>query len=351
MDISRRDFLKSSATAGLAAVVVTEGLLGAAALGGDKSDAAEEMPALPPPQQGERRGDMIYRTLGRTAQTVSLLGIGGSHLGVPKDAQEAVRIVRTAVDRGVTFMDNAWDYNNGESEVRMGLALRDGYRDKVFLMTKVDGRTRETAAQQLDESLKRLQTDHLDLLQLHEVIRLDDPDRAFAPGGAIEALREAQKAGKTRFIGFTGHKDPLVHLRMLQIAAEHGFRFDTVQMPVNVMDAHFRSFRRTVLPVLVREEIGVLTMKPLGGHFILESKAVSAVECLHFAMSQPVSVVITGCDSLPILQFKPMTPEEQAALLARTAALAAHGKYELNKTTEHFDSTAKHPEWLGTSRL
>src|SRR5438477_619342 len=210
----------------------------------------------------ENKNEMPYRTLGRTGERISALGLGGYHIGVPKDEREGIRIIRTAIDRGLNFMDNCWDYHDGGSETRMGKALRDGYREKVFLMTKIDGRTKKAAAEQLDQSLKRLQTDVIDLLQHHEVLRLDDPDRIFAEGGAHEAMLEAKKAGKIRFIGFTGHKDPLVHLRMLEVAAKHGFRFDTVQVPLNVMDAHFRSFGKHVLPVLVKEGIGVLGMKP-----------------------------------------------------------------------------------------
>jgi aryl-alcohol dehydrogenase-like predicted oxidoreductase len=237
----------------------------------------------------------------------------------------------------------------------MGKALRDGYRDKVFLMTKIDGRTREAAARQIDESLRRLQTDHLDLLQYHEVIRLEDPDRIFANGGAHEAMAEAQRAGKVRHVGFTGHKDPYVHLRMLDTAQAHGVRFDAVQMPLNVMDAHFRSFQHQVLPVLLKDQIGPLAMKSMGNRFILESGVVSPIECLHYTMSLPVSVVITGIDRMEILDqaleatgtFKPMTSEQTAALLARTATPAAAGAYELFKTSAHFDGTAHHPDWLG----
>src|SRR5881296_2966807 len=194
-----------------------------------------------------------YRTLGHTGEKVSMVGIGGYHLGTQHDEQESIRIIRTALDNGINFLDNCWDYNNGKSEVRMGKALRDGYRQKAFLMTKIDGRTKASAAKQIDESLKRLQTDHVDLMQFHEIIRMEDADRIFASGGAMEAMQEAKKAGKVRFIGFTGHKDPLIHLRMLEVAAEHKFHFDAVQMPLNVMDAHFRSFEHKVLPVLVKE--------------------------------------------------------------------------------------------------
>jgi predicted aldo/keto reductase-like oxidoreductase len=299
---------------------------------------------------------MLYRTLGRSGEKVSGIGMGGYHAGSPELPEtESIRLIRTAIDGGITFMDNSWDYNNGDSEVRMGKALRDGYREKVFLMTKLDGRTKQEAAKQLNESLKRLQTDHLDLIQHHEVIRFEDPDRIFAEGGAQEAVLESKKAGKVRYIGFTGHKDPHVHLYMLQVAEEHGFQFDTVQMPLNVMDAHFRSFGKLVLPKLVEKGIGVLGMKSMGDSIILKSKIVSPIECLHFALNLPTSVVITGIDSQKILDqafeaartFKPMSEAQVAALLAKTATAAAKGEYELFKTSAHFDSTAHHPEWLG----
>ena len=248
--------------------------------------------------------------------------------------QESIKLIRAAIDAGINFMDNCWDYHDGVSEVRMGKALQDGYREKVFLMTKIDGRTKKAAAEQIDESLKRLQVDVIDLLQFHEIIRLEDPDRIFAEGGAMEAVTAAKQAGKIRFIGFTGHKDPLVHMRMIEVAASHDFRFDAVQMPLNVMDAHFRSFEKVVLPVLVRDGVGVLGMKPMGDSLILNSKTVSPVECLHYAMSLPTSTVITGIDSMAILKqdleavksFKQLTNEEVAALLARTAKAASTGR-------------------------
>ena len=303
----------------------------------------------------DREGEMIYRTLGKTGERVSAIGLGGFHIGQQPDEQESIRLIRTAIDRGITFLDNSWDYNGGASEMRMGKALRDGYRGKIFLMTKIDGRTREAAAEQIEESLRRLQTDRVDLMQIHEVIRMEDPDRVFAPGGALEALLAARKAGKIRYIGFTGHKDPAVHRRMLDVAAAHDFRFDTVQMPLNVMDAHFRSFEHEVLPRLVKEKIGVLGMKSMGDKLILDSKAVTPVECLHYALNLPTSTVITGIDRMPILDqaieavasFRPMSREQVAALLAKTAAVAASGKYELFKTSDHFDSTAHNPQWLG----
>jgi diketogulonate reductase-like aldo/keto reductase len=354
MTTTRRDFLTASASiAGIAASVAATGPLGQARAAESGKPEGEHPPMRPP--ASVRKGDMLYRTLGRTGEQVSLIGLGGYHIGQSRDEEESIRIVRRAIDQGITFMDNSWDYNGGASEMRMGKALRDGYRDKVFLMTKIDGRTKEAAARQIDESLQRLQTDHLDLLQHHEVIRLEDPDRIFAAGGAQEAVRDAQKAGKVRYVGFTGHKDPSVHLRMLEIGKRHGVRFDTVQMPLNVMDAHFRSFGHQVLPVLLEEGIGPLGMKSMGDKFILQSGVVTPLECLHYAMTLPVSVVITGIDRMDILDqameavrtFEPMTPAQVDALLARTAKPAADGAYELFKTTSHFDSTAQNPAWLG----
>ncbi len=298
--------------------------------------------------------NMPYRVLGKTKEKVSAIGLGGYHLGHPPDAQVAVSIVRSAVDRGINFMDNCWDYYLGESEKRMGAALRDGYRQKVFLMTKFDGRTKDSTARQIDESLQRLQTDHIDLIQYHENIRLEDPDRFFAANGPIEALMDAKKAGKIRYIGFTGHKDPLVHLRMLDVAAQHNFHFDTCQMPLNLMDAHFRSFERMVLPRLVAQGIGVLGMKSMGDGNLLKSGRVKPMECLHYALNLPTSVVITGCENMDILDqaieaartFQPLTRAEVAALLAKTKDAAMTGEFEPFKTTQQFDGTAQHPQWM-----
>jgi len=312
--------------------------------------------SLGEPTFAETRNRIPYRILGRTGEKVSAIGIGGYHLGRPDlEADESIRIVRSALDEGINFLDNCWDYNGGESEIRMGKALRDGYRQKAFLMTKIDGRDKATATSQINDSLKRLQTDRIDLLQFHEVIRESDPDRIFAAGGALEAVQQARKAGKVRYIGFTGHKSPEVHLKMLATASSHQFRFDAVQMPLNVMDHHFSSFETEVLPVLLKENIGVLGMKPMGDHFILQSKTVTAVECLHYPMNLPTSVVITGCDSLPILEqalnaarsFQPMSKEQVATLLAKTAQAARSGEYELYKTSHHFDGTFQNPHWLG----
>jgi predicted aldo/keto reductase-like oxidoreductase len=298
---------------------------------------------------------MIYRTLGKTGEKVSAIGLGGYHIGMQSDPQESIRIIRTAIDHGINFMDNCWDYNGGESERRMGQALRDGYRQKVFLMTKYDGRTRESATRQIDESLERLQTDHIDLIQYHENIRLEDPDRYFAAGGAHEAVMAAKQAGKIRYIGFTGHKDPLVHVRMLEEAAAHQFHFDACQMPLNVMDAHFRSFTHQVVPKLVEQGIGVLGMKPMGDGNVLKAGVVTPIECLHYALSLPTSVVINGCESVERVNqaleaartFKPMSSAEVAALLGKTRTAALTGKYEPFKTTSQFDGTAQNPKWLG----
>jgi aryl-alcohol dehydrogenase-like predicted oxidoreductase len=298
---------------------------------------------------------MIYRELGTTGERVSAIGMGGYHLGKQPDANESIQLMHAGIDRGITFMDNCWDYNDGISEVRMGQALRNGYRQKVFLMTKMDGRTAVEYNKQLEQSLGRLQTDMIDLVQFHEVIRMEDPDRIFAPGGAIEAAIAARQAGKIRYIGFTGHKDPAVHLRMLETAQKHNFHFDTVQMPINVMDAHFRSFTKDVMPVALKQGIGVLAMKTFGDHYILQSNTVQPIEAFHYSLTLPVSVVITGIDTTQTLDqafeaartFKPLDQAQMASLLARTVTAASDGKFELFKTTSHFDGTAQNPKWLG----
>ncbi|MEH1920422.1 aldo/keto reductase [Nostoc sp.] len=300
--------------------------------------------------------EMQYRVLGSTGEKVSAIGLGGWHIALKHvDEQLAIRIVRTAIDRGITFMDNSWDYNGGVSEIRMGKALRDRYRDKVFLMTKIDGRSKKEAAKQLDESLKRLQVDCIDLVQHHEMIRYEDPHRIFDEEGANAAFIEARKAGKLRYIGFTGHKDPHIHLHTLEVAAAHGFKFDTVQMPLNVMDAHYRSFAKLVVPELVKQNIGVLGMKSLANGILLRSKTVTPIECLHYALNLPTSVVITGIDSMEILEqafeavrtFQPMNDEQVRSLLAKTAEAASRGEFEPFKTSSIFDSTAQNPDWLG----
>ncbi len=312
--------------------------------------------------QGEKmsestsNSEMLYRVLGSTEEKVSAIGLGGWHIGLKHvDEELGIRIVRTAIDRGITFMDNSWDYNGGVSEIRMGKALQNGYRDKVFLMTKIDGRSKKEAARQIDESLQRLQVDYIDLVQHHEIIRYEDPHRVFDEEGANAAFIEAREAGKLRYIGFTGHKDPHIHLHMLEVAANHGFKFDTVQMPLNVMDAHYRSFEKLVVPELVKQNIGVLGMKSMANGILLRSNTVIPIECLHYALNLPTSVVITGIDSMEILKqafeairtFKSMNEQQVRSLLAKTAEAASSGKFEPFKTSSIFDSTAQNPDWLG----
>jgi len=329
--LSRRNFLKTTLAASLAAG------LGAPAWAADQ------------------RNGIPYHTLGRTGEKVSMLGLGGYHAGVPFLESDSIALIRAAVDAGINFLDNSWDYRDGSCETRMGNALRDGYRDKVFLMTKIDGRSKAAAASQIDESLKRLQVDHVDLMQFHEIVRMSDPDRIFAPGGAMEAMLDAKKAGKLRYIGFTGHKSPEIHLKMLATAETNNFHFDTVQMPLNVLDAHFDSFTSKVVPVLLKRDIGIIGMKPLASGIVLQTNTASAVECLRYAMTLPTSVVLTGCDSMDTLNqalgvaknFQPMTKDEIAALLAKTAPVAVSGQYEPYKTSDHFDGTTRNPQWLG----
>ena len=304
--------------------------------------------------EDERSGDMIYRKLGRTGERVSAIGMGGYHIGEPRDQQEATRLIRGAIDRGITFMDNSWDYMDGKCETWMGQALRDGYRQKVFLMTKFDGRTKAACTQQMNESLRRLQTDHVDLMQFHENIRMEDPDRFFNDGVA-EALADAKKAGKIRYIGFTGHKDPVVHLRMLELAQQHHFHFDTAQMPLNILDAQFRSFAHQVVPKLVEQGTAVLGMKPMANGAIPQHNLATGIECLQYALSLPTSVVITGMpDQKAVDQafeaaktFRPLTESQLSALLAKTRAAALSGKYEGFKTTTQFDATAHRPQMMG----
>jgi aryl-alcohol dehydrogenase-like predicted oxidoreductase len=337
--MERRDFLKTAT---------------AATVGTALSATAQTAQSTTPVKRPESP-NMIYRELGTTGERVSAIGMGGYHLGKQKEATESIQLMHTGIDRGITFLDNCWDYNDGISEIRMGQALRNGYRQKVFLMTKMDGRTAVEFNKQLEQSLGRLQTDMIDLVQFHEVIRLEDPDRIFAPGGAMEAAIAARQAGKIRYIGFTGHKDPLVHLRMLETAQKHKLHFDTIQMPINVMDAHFRSFTKEVMPVALKQGIGVLAMKTFGDPYILKSNTVQPIEALHYSLTLPVSVVITGIDSTQVLDqaleaahtFKPLDQAQIASLLARTATAAADGKFELFKTTQHYDGTAANPKWLG----
>jgi predicted aldo/keto reductase-like oxidoreductase len=335
---TRRDFLGRMA-AGIAGV--TGSTLGPSAM--EKALAATT-------SEG-----MIYRTMGRSGEKVSLLGLGGYHIGMQPTEQESIRLVRTAIDHGVTFMDNCWDYNDGASEVRMGKALQDGYRKKVFLMTKTDAQVKGAWEKQLHESMQRLQTDVIDLIQFHEVIRMGDPDRIFGPGGAFEAALAARKAGKVRYIGFTGHKDPDIHLKMLETGFKHGFTFDAVQMPLNVLDPHYHSFAEKVVPVCVKHGIGVLGMKPLANGIIPQNHVVSPIDCLHYAMNLPTSVVINGCDTMERLNqafeavhtFKPLSKDQVAELLAKTAKAAANGGLQPFKTTHEYDGTYQTPQWLG----
>jgi uncharacterized protein len=336
--MDRRNFLKSASAVGVSATI-----------------PANPQATPPSPVKRPESPDMIYRELGTTGERVSAIGMGGYHLGKQPEASQSIKLMHAGIDRGITFMDNCWDYNDGISEVRMGQALRNGYRQKVFLMTKMDGRTAVEYNKQLEQSLGRLQTDMIDLVQFHEIIRMEDPDRIFASGGAIEAAIAARQAGKIRYIGFTGHKDPAVHLRMLETAQKHNFHFDTVQMPINVMDAHFRSFTKEVMPVALKQGIGVLAMKTFGDPYILKSNTVQPIEALHYGLTLPVSVIITGIDTTQVLDqafeaartFKPLDQTQIASLLARTATAASEGKFELFKTTSHYDGTAQNPKWLG----
>ena len=361
--MERRDFLKT----GIVGMACASGAASAGGGGGNggatKKDpvddgALDAKDLLRVTDAGEKRGEMLYRTLGKTGEKVSLIGMGGFHLGQKTVGEKlATKLIHAGLDRGINFLDNCWDYNKGNSELWMGAALAQaGYRKKAFLMTKLDGRTKESAAKQLDESLRRLKTDHIDLVQIHENIRFDDADRVFAEGGAMEALQAAKQAGKLRFLGFTGHKDPRIHLYMIEVARKHGFTFDTVQMPLNVMDAHFRSFAHAVVPEAQKLGMGILAMKTMGGGvFPKNVQVVSPIDCLHYAMNLPTSVVITGIDKPEILDqafeavktFKPMSGPEVAALVSKTAAYAKDGQFELFKTTGHFDGTMKSPEWLG----
>lgn len=350
--MERRDFLKTSA-AGIAAAATT-GTANAATIKPAAGPIREAGTFAPPDTITE--GGMKYRILGDTGAKVSIIGIGGFHLAKPggPSQEEAIRIVRAGIDQGLNFCDNCWDYNGGESEKRLGLALQDGYRDKVFLMTKIDGRSAKAAMGQLETSLRRLKTDHLDLLQFHEIIRTSDPIEIFGQGGALEAVLRAREQGKLRHIGFTGHKSPDIHREMFRVAEAFKFHFDTVQMPVNIMDAHFDSFQRVIIPLAMQQRTAVLAMKTFGDPFVLQSGVASPVEMLHYSMSQPVSVVITGIDKMEILDqaleaartYQPMTEAQQKALLARSAAIGRTGETEKYKVSSHFDSTSQNPQFL-----
>jgi uncharacterized protein len=347
--MERRSFLKQAAAA-LAGMKTLSGLeLGAQA----RLEGAAAHTPMPVVSTVNGIG---RRKLGRADVEVSILGIGGYHIGLSDVSEgDAIRIVRRALDEGINFLDNCWDYNDGASEERMGKALADGYRQKAFLMTKIDGRTGTSARQQVEQSLQRLKTDHIDLLQLHEVIRMGDPEQAFQPGNVMDVLQQARKEGKVRFIGFTGHKSPEIHLHMIETADKQGFTFDTVQMPVNALDEHYDSFQQKVIPVAQKHGMAVLGMKPLANGAIPKTKTITAVEGLHYAMSVPVTVTITGCDSMSVLEqalgvarnFKPLDEQQKIAILQKTAPIAMAGKFEAYKSSQIYDGTANNPQWLG----
>jgi aryl-alcohol dehydrogenase-like predicted oxidoreductase len=325
--LNRRDFISSAA-------------LAAAALHANRALAQSGNSPQPPAS-----GPVPMRPFGKSesATQVSALGLGGYHLGSASSQQEATEIVARAMDAGVNFFDNCWDYHDGESEERLGQALK-GRRQRAFVMTKVctHGRDKATAMRQLEQSLRRLQTDYLDLWQIHEVVYFNDPDLIFAPNGAAEALLEAKRQGKVRHIGFTGHKDPSIHLKMLS----HDFPFDSVQMPLNCLDATYRSFEQQVLPEVNRRGIAALGMKSFGGSGeIIVGGAATPHEALRYAMSLPVTTTISGVDSLDVLEqnlaiasnFKPMSSEEMQSLRERCRGLAADGRFELFKSTKKYD--------------
>ncbi len=344
---SRRQFIAAAAAAGatipLAGLGPLSGLAGCAQAAPAKGPAGRADPPSP-------RATVPKRVLGKTGVEVSILGVGGYHLGAVPNPDEAIRIVHEAIDAGITFFDNAWEYHDGKSEEILGRALDGGYRDRVFLMTKVctHGRGADVAMQQLEQSLQRLKTDHLDLWQIHECIYDNDPDLAFRPGGVFEALVAAKKQGKTRFVGFTGHKDPSIHLRMLALAAGNDFHFDTVQMPLNCFDGNFRSFERAVLPEAVRRGIAPIGMKSLTGAGDPVRKGVVTVEeALGYAMSVPgVATTVSGIDSVDILRqnlaiargFEPLSTDAMQALRMRVAGVSGDGRLEWYKSTVHYDA-------------
>ena len=347
--MKRRNFLKQ----GAAALAVLKSTAAHAATLDRMQPKTGKEPSL---QTVTTVNGIARRKLGHSDAQVSILGIGGYHLGLASVAeQDAIAIIRRALDEGINFLDNCWDYNDGVSEDRMGKALAGGYRDKAFLMTKLDGRTGAAARQQLEDSLRRLRVDHIDLVQIHEVIRLGDGEQAFQPGYVVDVLRKAKEQGKIRHIGFTGHKSPQMHLNMIEAADKLGFVFDTVQMPVNALDDHFDSFGQKVLPVARQHGMAVLGMKSFSNGLILKTNTVTPAEALHYAMSTPVTVTITGCDSMKILEqalgvarnFKPLDSAQQLAILQKTAAVGVNGKYEAYKSSHIYDGTINNPQWLG----
>ena len=284
------------------------------------------------------------RPLGKTGEEVSILALGGAHIGKKPSKEEAIRIVHAAIDAGMDFMDNAWEYNDGESEVRMGEALaQGGYRQRAFLMTKncAHDRRADNSMRKLEESLRRLRTDHLDLWQIHEVVWPDDPDRIFAPGGAAEAMLRAKEQGKVRYVGFTGHKSTTIFKRML----DQAFPWDTLQMPVNALDAHYESFEREILPIAHAQNIGVIGMKSLASGHLLEGTDLTPQEAIAYSLSLPISTLCVGVDSMQVLEqdlavargFQPISAEERERILARTARHAADGRHEPFKTSHDYE--------------
>jgi predicted aldo/keto reductase-like oxidoreductase len=329
---SRRAFLKGLQSAAAA---------GALAPARARAAASVETDVFRTPETVERRNGIPYRLFGRSKEPVSILGVGGFHIALPEES-EGIRMVRTALDEGVNFLDNAWEYNDGVSEIRMGKALRDGYRQKAFLMTKGCARDARGAMQQLEESLTRLSTDVIDLWQFHECNYDNDPDLLFAKDGAIHAAVRAKEQGKVRFIGFTGHKSPHIHRKMLA----QGFEWDALQMPVNLCDAHYRSFTREVLPVALERGIGVVAMKTQGGGLIPQNAGVTPHDCLHYSMSLNVPVCLSGMRNLQetteniafARRFAPLAPEARAELLARVEPFSGAGVLERFKSTQRYDS-------------
>jgi aryl-alcohol dehydrogenase-like predicted oxidoreductase len=330
-ELDRRNFVKAAAVAAAASFMTQEGMAEETSIS-TQAHIVQNQP-----------GQVPKKALGKTGVQVSAMGLGGFHLGTAKDQNEVNQIVAHAIDAGVNFFDNAWEYHNGDSEVRVGKALQ-GKRDQVIVMTKVctHGRGKDVAMKMLEDSLRRLKTDHLDIWQIHEVVYDNDPDLIFAPGGAAEALTQAKQQGKVRFVGFTGHKDPAIHLRMLS----QGFPFDTVQMPLNCFDGTFRSFQQHVMPEAIRQGVAVLGMKSLGGSGeMVTSGTITPEEGLRYAMSLPVATTISGIDSLNVLEqnleiarnFQPMNETEMAALRERVRFFASDGRYEKFKTTRFYD--------------
>jgi len=315
--LTRRGFLQATA-----------GAIGAAAFVNGRSAVAAETP-------------IPTRPLGKSGVEVSILGLGGHHIGRIRDDNESIALTRRAIDGGVTFLDNAWEYHNGRSEELMGRALQDGYRKKAFLMTKHHGRDKKTAMAHLEDSLRRLRTDVIDLWQFHEIVYDPDPEMIFAPDGGIEAAEAAKKQGKVRFIGYTGHRDPLLHLKMLA----YGYPWDAVQMPLNVFDAQYKSFEKHVVPILVRRGIGVIAMKTLGSGHLLQSGLVTPEEGLRYVWSLPVSTIVSGMENTRLLEanmalaraFDPMNEAERVALLEKTRQAAESGRFEPFKTAPNYD--------------